>query len=272
MHCRIGVLSDDKTVDGVRQGLVYFDSNEERQIMMEGGCGTTGAARAGGIRLSLAMMAVLAVSAAHAALPANTSSPCSTWSDPVLQVVFPERLGGLPMVARRVYNSGDDNYSLSYGIKGDGVFDLYVFTFDHEPMADGVSAKSRAQLDEAAKVVRLCYKDSKSLGMMVGGKLPKSGLAYEWTSFLVKFPRSIGRSMTIALVFSWRNRFVKIRYSMPVDGATTAPCETLPRAVQSILSDLDDLIDCANKARNLNEGRGMGNGERVPVDTRISAS
>ncbi|MCR5751136.1 MAG: hypothetical protein K6G91_04170 [Kiritimatiellae bacterium] len=222
----------------------------------EGGCGKMGVARAGCVRLSLAMTAVLAVSAAYAALPANTSTPCSTWFDPVLQVEFPERLGGIPMVARRVYNSGGDNYSLSYGIKGGGVFDLYVFTFDHEPMADGVSAKSRAQLDEAANVVRLCYKNSKSLGMMVGGKLPKCGLAYEWTSFLVKFPRSVGRSMSIALVFSWRNRFVKIRYSMPVDGATTAPCETLPKAVQDVLCGLDDLIDHANKAGNQITGAG----------------
>ena len=57
---------------------------------------------------------VAMVAVGYAAQPANTSWPCRSWIDPVLHVKFPERLGGLEMTSRRIYNSGDDDCSLRY--------------------------------------------------------------------------------------------------------------------------------------------------------------
>ena len=186
--------------------------------------------------------------------PPNTSRACRTWSDPVLRVTFPERLGDLSMSSRTTFQSGDLDYSLRYDsdesrARGSGGkhVDLYIFTRDGEPMKDGVNAKVTEQAREAKAGVKLAeqygyYKDVKQLGMLVEGKLRSSGLTCLWTSYTMKFPNSPQSHQSITLVFAWRNRFVKIRYSEPILKGEVVPCETLPPSLVKVVNALDALI------------------------------
>ena len=188
---------------------------------------------------------------------ANTTLHCTTWTDPVLHVAFPRRLAGLQMRTRSVYDRGDDDYSLRYdsdesaGLEsGGGHLDLYIFTFDRKPMPDGVNEKVLEHLKGvAAAIVKAnVYNNVKALGMICEGTLPTCGLKYYWTSHTLKFQKNEDLHMSVSLVFAWRNRFVKLRYSEPVLRGRAEPCETLPKSLQDITQALDGLIAGAIEA------------------------
>ncbi len=204
------------------------------------------------------MMAVLAAMLAGSACAAQqgvTRKQCRTWTDPVLRVTFPEQLAGLKMSARSTYGSGDWDYSLRYNSKesegvasGERHLDVYIYTRDGKPMPDGVNAKVEEQIDAAARVIRAYNEDVKALDMTVEGRLPKSALAYEWTSYALKFAGNSKRHISVVIVFSWRDRFVKLRYSAPAMDGRGKPCDKLPPSILDVLDALDVLIADAVKA------------------------
>ena len=192
--------------------------------------------------------------------PPNTRRECRTWSDPVLRVTFPERLGDLAMSSRTTFQSGDFDYSLRYDsdesrARGSGGkhVDLYIFTRDGKPMKDGVNDKVTEQAREAKAGVKVAekygyYKNVKQLNMMVEGKMQNSGLKYLWTSHTLTFPNSPKPHQSVTLVFAWRNRFVKMRYSEPIVEGEAMPCETLPPSFVKVVDAFDALIANGMKA------------------------
>ena len=186
--------------------------------------------------------------------PPNTRRECRTWSDPVLRVTFPEWVGDFALSSRTTFQSGDLDYSLRYDSdesrtvqSGGGHFDLYIFTRDNKPMRDGVNDKVLEQLREAKAGVKVAeeygyYKDVKQLNMMVEGKMQNSGLNYLWTSHTLRFPNSPKPHQSITLVFAWRNRFIKIRYSELIVKGEIRPCETLLPSFVKVVDALDVLI------------------------------
>ena len=192
--------------------------------------------------------------------PPNTRRECRTWFDPVLRVTFPVRVGDFALSSRTTYQSGDFDYSLRYDSdesravqSGGGHFDLYIFTRDNKPMRDGVNVKVQEQLRGAKAGVKVAeeygyYKNVKQLDMMGEGKMQNSGLNYLWTSHTLTFPNSSKPHQSITLVFAWRNRFIKIRYSEPIVKGEVRPCETLPPSFVKVVDALDALIANGMKA------------------------
>ena len=210
------------------------------------------------VKIVLTVIAVLDMALfGYCGQGANTTLRCTTWTDPVLHVEFPQRLAGLQMRTRSVYNQGDDDYSLRYdsdesaGLEsGGGHLDLYIFTYDHKPMPDGVNERVLEHLKGAAAAIVKAnvYNNVKALGMICEGTLPTCGLKYYWTSHTLKFPKNEKSHVSVSLVFAWRNRFVKLRYSEPILRGRAEPCETLPKSLKDIAQALDGLIAGAIKA------------------------
>ena len=210
------------------------------------------------VKIVLAMMAVLGMALfGFCGQAANTTQNCTTWVDPVLHVEFPQRLADLQLRTRRVYNQGDDDYSLRYDSDesadlehGGRHLDLYVFTYDRKPMPDGVNERVLEHLKGAAAAIvkANAYNNVKALGTICEGSLPTCGLKYYWTSHTLKFPKNEKSHVSVSLVFAWRNRFIKLRYSEPVLRGRMEPCETLPKSLQDITRALDGLIAGAIKA------------------------
>ena len=198
-------------------------------------------------KIVLAIAAMMAT-AGYAAQPANTSWPCRSWIDPVLHVKFPERLGGLEMSSRRIYNSGDDDYSLRYdsaesrGVESGGKhLNVYIYARDGKPTADGAGDEAMEEIRQVADILRR-HDDAKSSWMFTEGKLPATGLKYLWMAHTFKFASHPNSHQSVTLVTAWRKRFVKIRYSEPILSGRIAPCEELPAGLLSILADIDALF------------------------------
>ena len=210
------------------------------------------------VKIVLAMMAGLGMaSVGVCGQAANTTQHCTTWIDPILHVEFPERLGDLHLSSRRVYDRGDDDYSLRYDSResarlasGEGHLDLYIFSYDCKPMPDGVNERVLEHLKGVADAITKAdvYNKVKALGMICEGTLPTCGLKYYWTSHTLKFSKNEKLHTSVSLVFAWRNRFIKLRYSEPILRGRSEPCETLPKSLQDIAHALDGLIADAIKA------------------------
>lgn len=192
--------------------------------------------------------------------PPNTTRRCRTYIDPVLHVQFPSAIGDLRMANRSTYRDGDYDYSIRYNseeskdlVSGGRHLDVFVYTRDDEPMPDGMNEKVDAQLKETHDGIKQMgeqgrYGKVKMLGMMIEGKLRKSGLKYMWFSNTMKFQDRGKSHMSITSMFAWRNRFVKLRYSEPIQGGKVEPCENLPGAFIKILDAVDELIVMAEAA------------------------
>ena len=197
---------------------------------------------------------------AFASQPPNTTRRCRTHVDPVLHVQFPTVIGDLCMATRTTYRDGDYDYSIRYNSDestdlqtGGRHLDLYVYTRDDKPMPDGMNEKVVEQLKEASEMLELASKQGyygkfKRLGMIVEGQLRKKGLKYMWFSNTMKFQDRGKSHMSITLMFAWRNRFIKFRYSEPILGSKIEPCETLPDNFLKIVDVVDDLIVKAEAA------------------------
>ena len=196
----------------------------------------------------IAAVCVAMAAIGHAAQPANTSWPCRSWIDPVLHVKFPERLGGLEMSGRRIYNSGDDDYSLRYdssesrgSASGGKHLDVYIYTRDGKPTVDGAGDEAMEEIRQVGDMLRL-YGDAKSSWIFTEGKLSGTGLKYLWMAHTFKFADHPNSHQSVTLVTAWRKRFIKIRYSEPILSGRIAPCEELPAGLLSILADIDALF------------------------------
>lgn len=211
--------------------------------------------------LAVFMVALVSVCASSYQAP-DTTRPCTVHVDPVLRVQFPSRIADLHMVTRTTYRTGDDDYSLRYNSdasddlrSGGRHLDLYVFTRDGRPIPDGAGDQVRGELEAARAAIgslgasnasddgaNVRYEKVKVLDMIVEGRLRKLGLPYLWFSSTMKFPDHEKSHLSVTLVFAWRSRFVKLRYSEPIRRGPVKPCEALPAGVLAIVDAIDDLI------------------------------
>jgi len=204
----------------------------------------------GRLGFAFALMSVCLMSTGAVVQPANTTCPCRTWVDSALHAEFPERLGSMTMSARTTYKGGDDDYSLRYDSKAGGgmmpddrQLDLYVYTRDRQPMEDGTNEKVLDELDKTSRTVKLgMYYEVRALDMTYEGKLQKSGLTFYWTSYAVRLKEDSKWLMSLSAIFSWRNRFIKLRYSEPILKGDARPCETLPQSFADVAKAIDALI------------------------------
>lgn len=186
--------------------------------------------------------------------PPNTTWWCQTHVDPVLHARFPSEIGDLRMRTRTTYRSGDDDYSIRYDSEESRAhLDVYVYTRDGKPMPDGLNEKVDAELRMVYDAIEQLAEDGryskvKKLGMVVEGRLRRAGLTYIWSSSTMKFPKHAKLHLSIASVFAWRNRFIKLRYSEPILKGKIEPCESLPSQFLKIADVLDDLIVKAEAA------------------------
>ena len=211
---------------------------------------------------SIVLILGVICSAIHgfASQPPNTTRRCRTYVDPVLHVQFPTAIGNLRMATRTTYQTGDYDYGIRYNSDesadlefGGRHLDLYVYTRDGKLMPDGMNEKVVEQLKEAEEEIELAakrgyYVKLKRLGMIVEGKLRKTGLKYMWFSNTMKFQERGKSHMSITLMFAWRNRFIKLRYSEPILDGKIEPCEVLPDSFLRIVDVVDDLIVKAEAA------------------------
>ena len=212
------------------------------------------------MKIVCSIFASLILASLFASQPPNTTRRCKTYVDPVLHVQFPASIGDMRMAHRQTYADGDYDYSIRYNSEenkdlesGGRHLDVFVYTRDDEPMSDGMNDKVNAQLKEANDGIKQMgeqgrYGKVKMLGMIIEGKLPKSGLKYMWFSNTMKFQDRGKSHMSITAMFAWRNRFIKLRYSELILGGKIEPCENLPDTFISILNAIDDLIVQATAA------------------------
>ena len=202
------------------------------------------------MKIKIVMIAVAAVMAegTFATQPANTARPCRTWVDPVLRVQFPERLGGLQMTSRHVYNSGDDDYSLRYDsdesrrvAQGGWHLDIYIYT-RAATIPDGAGDEVMEEMSKSSSAVTLMHPNAKASEMFVEGMLPRAKLKYLWTSHTFNFEGHQDSHQSITWLTAWRNRFIKLRCSRPAAKGCDAPCEELPKDILPILNAFDALL------------------------------
>lgn len=195
--------------------------------------------------------------------PPNMTWWCRTHVDPVLHVRFPSEIGDLRMRARTTYDSGDDEYDILYDSfgedahalgSGDRYLEVNVCTHDGKPIPDGLNGKVNDKFWEMYDAVEQWAKDVakyskvKMLGMVVEGRLRKSGLKYMWSSYTMESPGRVKSHLYITLMFAWRNRFIGLMYEEPSLKGKIEPCESLPSQFLKIVDVIDDLIAKAEAA------------------------
>ncbi len=207
-----------------------------------------------------AFAAVLTVAAVWAQ-PPNTMRRCRTWVDPVLHVRFPGHIGDMALHSRTTYAAGDNDYSLRYDSDESGPveaggrhLDLYAYTHDGNPIPDGIGERAQGEIDGLIASLRMLkqrgevYEKVLESGLVGEGGLPKSGLQYLWTSHVLKFPGYPKSHMSVSILFGWRNRFIKVRYSEPILHGKLEPCEAMPATVFPVTDALDTMIAEAQAA------------------------
>ena len=186
-----------------------------------------------------------AVAMACAAADGQKRTECHGYYDEVIRINFPATLAGFSMTTRTTYADGDDDYSLSYFAGNDAArrdLTIYVFNKEGLPLTDGVNDDVVQQLSAADKMVNEYHSDVDSSGMTTEGQFAKCGLKYLWTSYLLKQDDGGKTSSSFLLLFSLRNRFIKLRYSEPAAGKMKSPSEMLPSRLSKVLSALDALV------------------------------
>ena len=198
----------------------------------------------------LVVAALLSAMAGRAANPVSRQ-PCRTWTDPVLRVQFPEKIDGLRLDHRTVYQSPYDDCSLRYDSKESSItnsedigrhLDIFVFARGNNPIPDGAGDAVAEELKRADSAIIRNHASAERLGMQVEGRFPRTGLAYLWASYAMKFRNNPQMYSSITLMTAWRNRFVKLRYSVPIVDERVDPCQELPKDFLPVVGAVDALF------------------------------
>ena len=177
---------------------------------------------------------------------------CFSWRDDEIGVEFPHSLAGNVMLLRQTYGDDGLGYSLRYGAcgVGDGVphFDLYVYGHGEAEIPDGLSPELVAQM--AFTVTSVSdpnnpltadgrFPDGLSIGSLEKTGIPVIACFGSYRNVELDVPFE-----TAAILFAYRGRFIKIRYSEPLTEKTPDSLqETFNRFEESLLHERTTMQD-----------------------------
>lgn len=150
---------------------------------------------------------------------------CFGWRDDEIEVFFPPSLAGNTMLFRQTYGEPGLGYSLRYGCFGSDAdaphFDLYVY--DHgESIPDGNGGVLRLHVTELVNSMvavsdprNPVAADGRFPDTPTGGEFGKTGIYYLSTNGSFRSPDTGAVFGTAIVLFTFRGKFIKIRYSEP---------------------------------------------------------
>ena len=197
---------------------------------------------------AIALAAALSLAGAMpSTLRADEAKRVSSWWDQALKVRFPAKISGLAIVSRKTYGRGDLDYSLSYSPEEGGeqtvpgeVMDLFVYTRPGKEMSvEGCKAETR----DAMRTLKSTMTRSGMSEVFVNTNClvrawGKSGLTNVVGLCELSGGRLGATYASVVSVTTVGDRFVKLRYSIPVGGGEEVPA----RRFGEICNALDSLF------------------------------
>ena len=167
------------------------------------------------------------------------------YTDRDIRLRFPSSSKNFKLVLlQRYVDRKKLGYSLRYIGQEDEWLDLYIYTMGLNRIPDGVSSVTTNHLEMALDAVkefvrRGMYNNFRDLTTTKKGVLSRTGLNYEWFSFVYD-PAAQKDMRSVTLILGARNRIIKIRYS----GKAVAdmPSKGLPTMVKDLLNHLDRVL------------------------------
>lgn len=179
---------------------------------------------------------------------------CIVWRDDEIEVEFPPTLAGNAMLHRQTYGDDGLGYSLRYGAYGTGAgsphFDLYVY--DHgQCIPDDEGGVFRIHVAEMVNTLvaisdprNPAAEDGRFPDQLSGGQFDKTGIHYLSIQGSYRCPESGAVFGTAIVIFPFRGKFIKIRYSEPWSEKTPDTFEeTFERIERNLLEGRPNLFN-----------------------------
>ena len=179
---------------------------------------------------------------------------CIVWRDDEIEVEFPPTLAGNAMLHRQTYGDDGLGYSLRYGAYGTGAgsphFDLYVY--DHgQCIPDDEGGVFRIHVAEMVNTLvaisdprNPAAEDGRFPDQLSGGQFDKTGIHYLSIQGSYRCPESGAVFGTAIVIFPFRGKFIKIRYSEPWSEKTPSTFEeTFKRIERNLLDGRPNLFN-----------------------------
>lgn len=201
--------------------------------------------------------------------------PCQTWQDDEIGVRFPSVLAGNRLFSRRIYEEKESGYSLRYGPGPEVLFgpsphfDLYVFGDDASPVPDGFTRELVAQMSRTVTDIGLPTVSTEAHfpDSLTYGTLERTGIPFVGISGSFRAAKSRILFGTTAVLFPYRGKFIKIRYSEPRRDKTPATWEETFALFESrIFEPVESMEDRINRFMDSLDGLLFGALKRIRPD------